>query len=135
VLVFAVSGCSSNSVVEEPVVELEYPVAVGSVPFTTEKVEPEMLVNKSATVEVLKDYQIRFTAGGSGSCPPVVNKITAEGVNVKLFQSLSDEPVACTRDFRTYSYVYTVNIEDVNFYGKMFQFCNELCCYDIEIVE
>ena len=132
VLLFTVAGCNSNSVDDNVV---DYPVAVGSIPFITEKVDNNVRGSFGAQVEVLKDYQIRLTVSGSGSCPPVVNKIIVDGMWVKLFQSLSDEPMMCTKDLRVHSYVYTVNVEDVNFYGKLFQFCNELGCYNIEIVE
>lgn len=109
VLILGVTGCSGNKQAgQDELVST----------FNVEPMSPDMDANFEQHVKVVSENKAEIHLGGSGSCPPDVERVEIRDnvVSLKL-KDWGDK--MCTMDYRLYSQLLTttssINLNDYNF--------------------
>lgn len=102
----------------------ESPVSNSDVKFKIEETFSDFpLTKQTPAYDIFDGNVIVLYLGGSGSCPPVVDKIKVEDGAVMFYEKNYGDR-ACTMDYRLYSYMVTVLEPDFSFIGKTVLYCS-----------
>lgn len=117
VLAVGMAGCTSSNSSSEDISKLE-------AGFTIQPLSPQNDVDyKTQHVNVSAKNKVEIHLGGSGSCPPVIERAFIEGDKIQLALKDWGDRV-CTMDYRPYSQVLSSPSETIDFNKYNFELCD-----------
>lgn len=119
-LIIILTGCTpktSNVLPNNNIKGQELDVTISNIDY-----EMDIITGEETSVIIESGGSILVTTAGSGSCPPIIEKVYLEDNVIKMYQKqYGNQP--CTMDYRLYPQrITTVNVTNV-FLEKEFMLC------------
>lgn len=119
VATLTVAGCSSNVVTPEEKEKV-------SSSFTVKPISPNMEGDFEQHIKIVSDDKAEIHLGGSGSCPPVIDKVDISDGNVINLRLQNWGDKICTMDYRPYSQVLETSRRSIDLNDFTFKLCNTI---------
>jgi hypothetical protein len=75
--------------------------------FSVTSLPERASLEEVGTARLVGESEVHFVLGGSGSCPPAIERVEATGARVALYLEQLPATTVCTADFTTYGFRLT----------------------------